>query len=168
MAKRKRRNVPVRRTVEKEKSGFLKYLLGVLFLVIASGAFYYFFIFQNDEPEPKQTTETVEVPEERVIKIEVLNGCGVPKLARQCEEFLRTKGFDVVNTDNAAGFDYLETIVIARDTVLSYAEKVAEALFIKENVIQQINRDLLIDVTVILGRDYKKLAFISQKGEGSL
>ena len=165
MAKRKRRSVPVRRTVKKEKKGFLKYLVLIGIIVIIVCAIYYFYMILEREPELKQASKPEVLEESSVIKIEVLNGCGVPKLARQAEDFLRSQGFDVVNTDNADSFDYPETIVIARDTVIIHARKVAEALFVRNNVIQQINRDLLLNVTIILGKDYRKLAFISQNKE---
>jgi len=166
MAKRKRRNVPVGRTPKKEKTGIGKYFIFFFVFIICAAAAYYYFVMYESRPEPQEPVAVSEAPKEKVIKVEVLNGCGVPKLARQAEDYLRGEGFDVVKTDNARSFDFPETIVIARDTVVTYANRVAKALFVENNVIQQINRDLLLDVTVILGKDYKKLAFISPKKEG--
>ena len=37
---------------------------------------------------------------EKMIQIEVLNGCGKPGIAKIFESYLRQQGFDVVNTEN--------------------------------------------------------------------
>ena len=47
------------------------------------------------------------------IKIEVLNGCGVQDLARVTTDYLRKKGFDVINYANAAE-EQKRTVVIDR------------------------------------------------------
>ena len=89
-------------------------------------------------------------------QIEVLNGCGVSGIAAQVHEFLREKGFDVVNVENARGFDYSETLVIDRGGDIRIARALARALG-TENVIRQVRPDLVLHATVILGEDYKTL-----------
>ena len=89
-------------------------------------------------------------------QVEVLNGCGVSGVAALTHEYLRRFGFDVVNVENAAGFDYSETIVIDRGGDEQVARRLARILD-TENVIRQVRPDLMLQVTVILGADYENL-----------
>ena len=121
----------------------------------------------DDDPDDGNTVAAVEIPEEQpevtvedeTIQVEVLNGCKVAKLASQVGTYLASKGFDVVRVDNAPSFNYTETVVVARDTVIANALSVAQALGAGNNVIQQKNKELFLNVTVILGKDYKKLTY---------
>lgn len=92
------------------------------------------------------------------IKIEVLNGCGIAGVAEKLTDYLRTSGFDVVKLGNYRSFQIENSIVIARNEKIQNAERVAVASGLSpESVIQQKNPEYLLDVTFILGKDYKKL-----------
>ena len=92
------------------------------------------------------------------IKVEVLNGCGKTGVAEKLTDYLRANGFDVVNLGNYRSFEIENSIVIARNEKDHNAEKVATVVGLKhENVIQQTNPEYLLDVTFILGKDYKNL-----------
>jgi hypothetical protein len=59
---------------------------------------------------------------------------------------------------NYKRFDVLESLVIDRTGSTANAERVAYALGIeKKNIVQQINEDYFVDVSVVLGRDYPSL-----------
>lgn len=90
-----------------------------------------------------------------IIQVEVLNGCGVGGVADRFTDFLRTNNFDVVNISNYIRFDMDETIIIDRIGNMANAYKVAKSLGVKnDNVIQQLNNDYFLDVSIIIGRDY--------------
>ena len=93
------------------------------------------------------------------IHVEILNGCGEDGMARQVGQHLRALGFDVMTLGNAGSFNYPETIVIDRVGKPEYARRVAEILGTR-NRIQQIVADpfRIEEITVIVGRDYKRLA----------
>lgn len=92
------------------------------------------------------------------IKIEVLNGCGIAGVAEKLTDYLRTSGFDVVKLGNYRSFQIENSIVIARNEKIQNAQRVAVASGLSpESVIQQTNPKYLLDVTFILGKDYKKL-----------
>ena len=95
-------------------------------------------------------------PPDQRAQIEVLNGCGVSGIAARVHDFLRERSYDVVNVENARSFDYAETLIIDRGGDERIARDVARALG-TENVIRQVRPDLLLEVTVILGRDYRSL-----------
>ena len=100
---------------------------------------------------------------ETAIKVEVLNGAGVSGIARQMTDYLRQKGFDVINYGNAESFSFYTTIVLDRIGHRSRAQQVARAIG-TETVVEQKNTYLALDVTMILGRDFKTLLPFSGKG----
>lgn len=127
--------------------------LGILFLSLVLILFFYSIVYQRWlSPNPEGPLPV----ERKVVKVEVLNGCGTAGLAKQVTDFLRLKGFDVVNMGNAENFDFPETIVVDRVGDVTSAWRVAGVLGVN-NVIQQQDEDLLLDVTIILGRDHAQL-----------
>lgn len=86
------------------------------------------------------------------VRVEVLNGSGIARAGLDAAEDLRAWGFDVVDIRNADRSDYEETIVLDRVGVSDYAESVSRSLGAGEPCLQR-NDDLLLEVTVILGRD---------------
>jgi hypothetical protein len=108
--------------------------------------------------EPPVQPETVQGGKAHTIQLDVLNGSGVPKLSQRFTDYLRARGFDVVEMGNykESGVDY--TRVIDRTGQSVAAQQVAEALGVpKERVVQQIDRNLYLDVSVVIGKDYKSL-----------
>ena len=90
------------------------------------------------------------------IQVEVLNGCGVPGIADQFTDLLRKKKFDVVSTGNYRTFNIDDSIIIDRNGNIKHAKLLAEAIGIDErHVIEQENKDYFLDVTLIIGKDYK-------------
>lgn len=95
---------------------------------------------------------------EEIIQVDIRNGCGVSGVADRYTDFLRNKGFDVAEIGNYISSDVDQTMVIDRIGNMANAYKVAKVLGIKnENVIQQLNKDYFIDVSVIIGKDYFSL-----------
>lgn len=88
----------------------------------------------------------------RPIRVEVLNGSGVNRAGQGLAEHLRAEGFDVVDIRNADRSDYDETIVLDRTGVPRFARSVAREIDAGDPVVDRSD-DLLLEVTVILGRD---------------
>jgi hypothetical protein len=93
------------------------------------------------------------VPGERVpAKVEVLNAVGIDGLARDASLRLRARGVDVVFFGNAAIDTLTETRVVARRGNTALAREVRDALGV--GVVEDAEDPrLLLDVTVLLGRD---------------
>jgi len=92
------------------------------------------------------------------IQVEVLNGCGVSGVADDLTDYLRANHVDVVNLGNYRSFEIENNILISRNEKIKNAEKVAALVGLDENsIIQQTNSDYLLDVTFILGKDYRNL-----------
>ncbi len=106
---------------------------------------------QQEITENKKSTASV-------IQVEVLNGCGVGGVADNFTEFLRNNHFDVVQMGNYISYDVEKSIVIDRTGKMSNAYKVADILGISsKNVIQQINGNYFLDVSIIIGKDFNNL-----------
>ncbi len=92
------------------------------------------------------------------IQVEVLNGCGIEGIADKFTEYLRSNHFDVVQMGNYISYDVEKTIVIDRTGNSANAYKVADALGInRKNVIQQINENYFLDVSIVVGKDFYNL-----------
>ena len=93
-----------------------------------------------------------------IVQVEVLNGCGISGVAEKFTDYLRSNHFDVVQTGNYISFDVSKSMVIDRTGNKANAVKVADALGIDhKNIIQQINNDYILDVSLIIGKDFKQL-----------
>ena len=97
-------------------------------------------------------------PQGRVIQVDVLNGCGAARAGTAVTSYLRSRGYDVVEIRNYHRFDVKQSLVIERTGQMKNAEKVARALGIdKAQIIQQLNPDYYVDVSVVVGLDYATL-----------
>ncbi len=90
------------------------------------------------------------------MRIEVLNGCNVNRLAIKVGDILREKGFNVVRIGNAENV-YKETVIIERaDTNMTNGKYFAQRIGCK-NIGKDVDPALYLDVTVIVGEDYLKI-----------
>tara|TARA_Y100000816_G_scaffold238282_1_gene184387 strand:+ start:292 stop:843 length:552 start_codon:yes stop_codon:yes gene_type:complete len=98
------------------------------------------------------------------IDIEILNGCGEPGLAAKFSDLLRKQRIDVVRSENANHFDYENTILIQRTENVEGMKIVAKALNLdinnKNQVITLVDSDLDVDLTLIVGKDYRNIPAI--------
>ncbi|MEK6567010.1 MAG: LytR C-terminal domain-containing protein [Bacteroidota bacterium] len=115
-------------------------------------ALFAFFQGESGQPAVQQFGRT------RAIQLDVQNGSGEPKLAQKLTDFLRAEGFDVVELGNYKSGSVLQTLVIDRIGNPEAAKSVAKALGIsEEKVVQQIDKNLFLDATVVIGKDFTKL-----------
>jgi hypothetical protein len=91
--------------------------------------------------------------EGRRIRVEVLNGAGVAGVARQATARLRELDFDVVYYGNAGSFNQDSSVSIARLDSVEPARRAADALGL-HHVTHRPDRNLYLDVTVIIGNDW--------------
>jgi len=93
----------------------------------------------------------------RAPQVQVMNGSGIPELAGRAADMLRARGLDVVAVGNADAQSYRETLVLVRRGRIGVAQQVAAALG-HGQVLEQHDASLLVDVTVVLGRDFSSRA----------
>lgn len=118
----------------------------VLFIIfLAVGLIFHKGSRDSDNPALKRTVS---------IQLEVLNGTTELKIAQRLTEALRAGGFDVVDMGNHKSSNVERTTVIARTANKSAAETVASFMGVdKSRVLQQPDKNLYLDVTVVIGRD---------------
>lgn len=136
-------------------------------LVLIASMVSEFFVSPNEQELSLNASEATSEENHRArrpangkITVEVLNGCGVDRLAHDLGAYLREKNFDVVNIDNyPGGFDIERTLILDRVSMArTHARKVAEALGVPgSQVIEQMDDSMQLMVTVIIGNDYKSL-----------
>ena len=93
---------------------------------------------------------------QQLIQVEVLNGCGVAGIGDGLTDVLRLKGIDVVKTGNYRSFDVDNTFIVDRTGKIETAERVADSLNLdKRFIITEKNKSLFLDLTIVIGKDYK-------------
>lgn len=120
-----------------------------------------FLTIYNTKEEITKQEEPVKIS--KVISIEIINASGITGLANKLSNKMRLLGFDVINTGNypfnyEIPFNYLDnTIVIDRSGNIELAISTADSLGLGRNKVTQIvNKKLLLDVTVLIGKDLVK------------
>lgn len=136
---------------------FRTFLSAALFVALGLvGAFVVSALADREGEAPEETGfQTLEwgIEDPSRVRVEVLNGAGVGGLARDATHHLRGDGFDVVFFGNAGRFDHARSVAIDRTGVLDRARAVAAALGI-DSVTTAIDSSLMLEVTVVLGRDW--------------
>jgi hypothetical protein len=90
------------------------------------------------------------------VRVEVLNGCGVNDLAYKISLFLREKGYDVVEISDVKGGNVERTIVIERVDKSMKNAKILGKVINCQRITAMIDSTLFLEVTLLLGKDYKK------------
>ena len=130
------------------------YLLTVVIIYLGYSIVTKLYLFESQQVDG--TTQE----HERVIQVEVLNGCGVPDIADKFTDILRKKKFDVVNVANYRSFEVDKSIIIDRAGRLGNAKYLADVIGLdRKLVIQQTNKNYFLDITLIVGKDYKQLFY---------
>jgi hypothetical protein len=129
-------------------------IIGIL--LVAVGYFSAAFIPLHHDSRPRDSSAVRA--NGKILQCDVLNGCGAKGVSARVTTYLRSKGFDVVEMKNYKTFGIPHTIVVDRVGDLSAARRIAAALGVSTaNVIQQLNPDYFVNVSVIIGADYSTL-----------
>jgi hypothetical protein len=130
----------------------------------AAGYFGYMYLNRTTSSVPAASasatadTAAAKAKPAKVVQLDVLNGCGAKGVGAKFTAFLRGNGFDVVESKNYKTFTVSHTLVVDRVGDLAQARRVAAVLGVAErNVVQQINPDYFVDVSVVIGADYASL-----------
>lgn len=111
--------------------------------------------------EEKKETHTVQ---NENIHVEIMNGCGVDKLTGRVRTYLMERRIDVLQTGNMPSPDYDYTLIVDRTGNIDKSKRVAALLGLDETrIISQLNRQYLLDISIIIGRDYKEIKPFMEK-----
>lgn len=151
-----------------EKSTFKNYSLNILIILFAAISIlllYFFFarLTTNKQETTKEVIDTVsnrvtKQPTGQTLQIDIQNGTGIQGLADKFTDYLLSHGCDVVEKGNFSTSDIRNSMIIDRVGNPKNAKRVANILGISEkNVIEQKNKNYLLDATVVIGMDYSQL-----------
>lgn len=128
--------------------------VGALLASLGYGIWQHFHPPAAESPAaPADRARPVPAPTGRV-RVEVLNATTTRGLARTATDVLRDRGFDVVQTGNARGPGQDASVVLDRVGNPQMAQQVAAALGITR-VESRRDTTLVLDVTVVLGKDWR-------------
>lgn len=130
-----------------------------LIVVLLGCVMIYTYSFAKKIGFAETTAESSGPPQ--LVRVQVLNGCGLPGIAKQTSDELRTAGhvgfeFDVVEQGNFATFDVEETLVLDRGQAAEAALEIAAMYGLpRDRVVRQPLHDNILDieVSVLLGKD---------------
>ncbi len=118
---------------------------------------FYSFISQQVPRQEPDSTLLIDTTNQ-IIQIEVLNGSGIKGAAVKFTNYLRKQGIDVVDARNYKSSTFENTMIIDRVGDRQASLKVAKLIGVSEkNIIQQINPDYFVSITVIIGKDCLQL-----------
>jgi hypothetical protein len=144
------------KTEKDRKKSYHNISLNVIIVILSLFIMYmgYSIYLKLGKKEVQSEITAKNLTRSEIIQVEVLNGSGVSGLTDKAVDFLRKNKFDVVSKGNYESFDVLETLIIDRTGNIANAEAVARALGVKTKIIQQVNSNYLLDVSVVIGKDY--------------
>ena len=133
-----------------------RHVLGALIALAAIATTATAVALRGRGPEPVNRHAFAVPSAEARIVVEVLNGTGRPGRARSATRMLRRQGLDVVFFGNweGAGVVRKTRIVVRRGGHQADARRVAQALG-AGNVVVDLDTLRRVDITVILGEDWK-------------
>ncbi len=130
-------------------------LLSVVIVFFTVSLLIRIFVGSGIDPTIDENIERLSA--EEVIQIRVLNACGIKGLAAHTRDYLRDRGFDVVDIGNYKK-NVEKSFIIDRLGDLSSSEKVAYAMGIKDSlIVTKIDSSLFLRCSLILGNDYLTL-----------
>ena len=93
------------------------------------------------------------------IQVEIQNGCGLKGIAKLYTNFLRDKGYDVINFKNAPHFSYKKTqLIIHQKDTLNFTNEMIDVLKINSELVDySYDNNSIHIMTVIIGEDYNQL-----------
>ncbi len=119
-------------------------------------------VIEDVEPvvsTPERGTLPEEVPLDRAVRVQILNGIGINGLAGRFSNALRREGYDIREVADADRHDYSYSVIYDRTGLSGQAGRFGQLLGIpSQRTIRQSNPDLVdVDITFIIGSDWESL-----------
>ncbi len=160
-----RERVPQLQTRTAHNSKLMKGVLGLLSLALIVTVYV---LAHRSFSNHSATIDPLPSSKDHVLEVEVLDGAGNMKAAQYVTNILRSQGYDVVEMKRNNDGMIERTYVVDRSGNLEAARKLATALGIaQDKVFQKINRNVYLDVTVMVGKDFFRLKVFQALNERS-
>jgi hypothetical protein len=140
----------------KEKNTNLFLIIASVVLALSAVYLLYSILTKSGIIHFNKTETAIAQNVQQLIQVEVLNGCGVAGVGDRLTDILREKGIDVVKTGNYRSYDIDNTFIVDRMGKVETANRVADSLNLdKKFIITEINKSYFLDLTIVIGKDYK-------------
>ncbi|MGD0591749.1 MAG: LytR C-terminal domain-containing protein [Bacteroidota bacterium] len=150
-----REHVPTHQTRTVRYSKLMKCILSLLSLALIVSVY---ILAHRSFSNHSATVDPLPLSTDRVLQVEVLDGAGSMKAAQYVTNILRSQGYDVVEMKRNNDGMIERTYVVDRSGNLDAAGKLASTLGIaQDKVFQKIDRNLYLDVSVVVGKDFSRL-----------
>ena len=157
------------------KKNIVNYSLNIAIIIIAALCLYlaYSLIMNSsgagsrgDLKEGKDTTQKKITNQPNLsIQVDLLNATGENRIAARFRDYLKQKGYDVVDMGNYK-VEVPKTMVVDKFGDYNKSKRVAEALGVStRNIVTQLDKSKYIDVSVIIGKDYSELKPFTEKAK---
>ena len=113
--------------------------------------------------------EEETIPDAKFLRMEVVNGCGTPRVGRAVADELQMRGFDVYAVKAGRERSPLTTVVDLRDPAGGNAQKVARALSVQRHWRKlplgpravpetrvELDSSRYLEVRLVVGADYHR------------
>lgn len=155
------------------KKNIVNYSLNIAIIIIASLCLYLAYSLvmntsgtgsRGDLKNSGDTTEKRITNQPNLsIQIDLINATGENRIAAKYRDYLKQKGYDVVDMGNYK-VEVAKTMVVDKFGDYNKAKRVAEALGVSSrNIVTQLDKSKYIDVSVIIGKDYAELKPYTEK-----
>ncbi len=152
------------------KKNLTNYTLNISIIVITALCIYLAYSMIMNTSDSRGDNKSGDTTKKQItnqpnlsIQINILNATGENRIGARFRDYLKTKGFDVVDMGNYKA-EVEKTMVLDVIGDISKAKRVADAVGISHrNVVQQLDKTKYIDATVIIGKDYTELKPFTDK-----
>ena len=135
-----------------------KIMKSALFLLAAAFCIGMYLLANKKTELADGANKFVPAVNNHALQVEVLDGAGSMKVAQQATNFLRARGYDVVEMKKNNGGLEDRSIILDRSGHSDEARKLATVLGIpQDKVFQKPDRTLYLDMTIVVGKDYSRL-----------
>jgi hypothetical protein len=142
---------------------------GVLIVISIAFSITIYVLANRTNRAGNENREFVPIVNSKSLEVEVLDGAGSMRAAQQMTNAIRAQGYDVVEMKKNNGEIEERTFLIDRSGNLDAARKLATALGVpQDKVFQKIDRNLYLDITVVMGKDYSHLKVFQSSTERNI
>ena len=156
------------------KKSLLNYSLNITIIILGAFCVYMIFSLVSNSlsgrnkltKDTKDSVKTITNQPNLSIQLEVQNGTGENRIGAIFRDYLKKKGYDVVELGNYKSNCVDKTLIIDRSGDPKKAQRIADVIgFSGRYISQQINKDMYLDATIIIGRDYNELKPFTEKAK---
>jgi hypothetical protein len=143
-----------------------KKIMKVILIAIGLALVVSVYLLANREMKISSEKLPDSITSSQRLEVEVLDGVGSMKVAQYLTNVIRSYGFDVVEMKRNSGGVVDKTFLFDRSGNLDEAKKLAEQLGVpQDKVFQKIDRNLYLDITVVIGKDFSQLKAFQSHSE---